>query len=118
MNATATSTLVDLCRAAGTRRFLLGSSCSLYDGADGDGLLDESTPVFPRGAYATSKRYSEEVLLRHAGGAIEPVILRQATVFGPSPRMRFDLVVNTFVKEALVRKRLVLHGGGRVGDRW
>jgi len=115
MNAVATDTIAELCRAAGVRRLVFGSSCSLYDGADdSEELLDESSPLAPRGAYATSKHYSEQALLRHAGPDFEPVILRQATVFGLSPRMRFDLVVNAFVKDALVRQRLVLHGGGRM----
>ncbi len=115
MNAVATDTVARLCRASGVRRFVFGSSCSLYDGTDaGEGLLDEQAPLAPRGAYATSKRYSEEALLAHAGGDFEPVILRQATVFGRSERMRFDLVVNSFVKDALVRQRLILHGGGRM----
>lgn len=114
MNAVATETIAALCRDAGVRRLVFGSSCSLYDGAEEDGVLDEEAALAPRGAYATSKRYSEEALLRHAGDDFEPVVLRQATVFGASPRMRFDLVVNAFVKDALVRQRLILHGGGRM----
>jgi nucleoside-diphosphate-sugar epimerase len=115
MNAVATDSIASLCKAAGVRRFVFGSSCSLYDGVDAsEALLDEQAPLAPRGAYATSKHYSEEALLRHAGDDFEPVILRQATVFGPSKRMRFDLVVNAFVKDALVRQRLILHGGGRM----
>lgn len=114
MNAVATETMARLCRASGVRRFVFGSSCSLYDGVEGDGLLDEEAQLAPRGAYATSKRYGEEALLAEAGGHFEPVILRQATVFGASQRMRFDLVVNSFVKDALVRQRLILHGGGRM----
>ena len=115
MNAVATDAIAALARQSGARRLVFGSSCSLYDGAeDADTVLDESAALAPRGAYATSKRYSEEALLSHAGHDFEPVILRQATVFGPSPRMRFDLVVNSFVKDALVRQRLILHGGGRM----
>ncbi len=114
MNAVATEEIVALCKRSGIRRLVFGSSCSLYDGAEGDGLLDEHAPINPRGAYATSKRYSEEALLTRAGSDFEPVILRQATVFGLSERMRFDLVVNSFVKDALVRQRLILHGGGRM----
>lgn len=115
MNAVATETIAKLCRVSGVRRLVFGSSCSLYDGSDrGDDLLDEEASLAPRGAYATSKRYSEEALLAHAGGNFEPVVLRQATVFGASERMRFDLVVNAFVKDALVRQRLILHGGGRM----
>ncbi len=115
MNAVATETMASLCRSEGVKRFVFGSSCSLYDGTDADDtLLDEEAPLAPRGAYATSKRYSEEALLAEQGGQFEPVVLRQATVFGQSPRMRFDLVVNAFVKDALVRQRLILHGGGRM----
>ena len=115
MNAVATETIAKLCCASGVKRFVFGSSCSLYDGVDrGEELLDEESSLHPRGAYATSKRYSEEALMREAGHSFEPVILRQATVFGVSERMRFDLVVNSFVKDALVRQRLVLHGGGKM----
>jgi len=113
MNAVATETIARLCHAAGVRRFVFGSSCSLYDGAeDTETLLDEQAALAPRGAYATSKRYSEEALLSQEDGRFEPVVLRQATVYGLSPRMRFDLVVNAFVKDALIRQRLILHGGG------
>ncbi len=113
MNAVATESIARLCHAAGVRRFVFGSSCSLYDGAeDIETLLDEEAALAPRGAYATSKRYSEEALLSQEDGRFEPVVLRQATVYGPSPRMRFDLVVNAFVKDALIRQRLILHGGG------
>ncbi|HKS92722.1 MAG TPA: SDR family oxidoreductase [Tepidiformaceae bacterium] len=113
MNAVATETIARLCHAARVRRFVFGSSCSLYDGAeDVETLLDEGAALAPRGAYATSKRYSEQALLSQEDGRFEPVVLRQATVYGFSPRMRFDLVVNAFVKDALIRQRLILHGGG------
>jgi nucleoside-diphosphate-sugar epimerase len=113
MNAVATETIARLCHTAGVRRFVFGSSCSLYDGAeDVETLLDEHAALAPRGAYATSKRYSEEALLSQQDDRFEPVVLRQATVYGLSPRMRFDLVVNAFVKDALIRQRLILHGGG------
>jgi nucleoside-diphosphate-sugar epimerase len=113
MNAVATETIAELCHRAGVRRFVFGSSCSLYDGAeDAATLLDEDAALAPRGAYATSKRYSEEALLARQDTQFEPVVLRQATVYGLSPRMRFDLVVNAFVKDALIRQRLTLHGGG------
>jgi nucleoside-diphosphate-sugar epimerase len=115
MNAVATETIARLCHAAGVRRFVFGSSCSLYDGAaDAETLLNEESALAPRGAYATSKRYSEEALLAQSDDRFEPVIIRQATVYGLSPRMRFDLVVNAFVKDALIRQRLLLHGGGHM----
>jgi nucleoside-diphosphate-sugar epimerase len=92
-------------------RLVFASSCSLYDGLPA-GMHDETAAVQPVGAYATSKRYGEEQLLALIDDGLCPVILRNGTVYGHSPRMRFDLVVNTFVKDALLHERLSLHGGG------
>jgi nucleoside-diphosphate-sugar epimerase len=111
MNAIATETLGEMCVRRGIARFVFASSCSLYDGLP-PGMHDETAPIQPRAAYATSKRYGEEALLRLADEGLEPVLLRNGTVYGWSPRMRFDLVVNTFVKDALLNGRLLLHGGG------
>jgi nucleoside-diphosphate-sugar epimerase len=111
MNAVATETIGQACADRGIERFVLATSCSLYDGLP-PGMHDEGVEVQPRGAYATSKRYAEEALLALAGDGLTPVLLRNGTVYGWSPRMRFDLVVNTFVKDALLEQRLLLHGGG------
>jgi nucleoside-diphosphate-sugar epimerase len=111
MNAVATEALGQACVERGIRRFVFASSCSLYDGLPA-GMHDEDAPIKPRGAYATSKRYGEEALLGLAGQGLDVGIVRNGTVYGWSPRMRFDLVVNTFVKDALLRERLELHGGG------
>src|SRR4029079_10048019 len=75
-------------------------------------MHDETAPIEPRAAYATSKRYGEEALLKLAGDGLTPVLLRNGTVYGHSPRMRFDHVVNTIVKDALLRGKLLLHGSG------
>ncbi len=75
-------------------------------------MFDERTPVEPRGAYSNSKKYAEEALERLSDGRFAPTILRQGTVYGYSPRMRFDLVVNTFLKDAVTVRKLYLHGGG------
>ncbi len=111
MNTVATRTLAHACRRRGIKRFTFGSSASIYDGLS-EGLFDETTKVAPRGAYSRSKFAAEQILLAEAGTDFAPVILRQGTVYGHSPRMRFDLVVNTFIKDALLRGRLYLHGGG------
>jgi nucleoside-diphosphate-sugar epimerase len=111
VNALATEALAQACVESGVERFVFASSCSLYDGLP-SGMHDETSTVVPEGSYATSKRYAEEKLTELAGDAFCPVILRNGTVYGHSPRMRFDLVVNTFVKDALVEERLQLHGGG------
>jgi nucleoside-diphosphate-sugar epimerase len=111
MNAVATETLGRLCVERGIERYVFASSCSLYDGMP-PGMHDETADIRPRAAYATSKRYGEEKLLELAGEGLVPVLLRNGTVYGYSPRMRFDLVVNTFVKDALLTGKLLLHGGG------
>jgi nucleoside-diphosphate-sugar epimerase len=111
MNAVATETLGQMCVKRGIERYVFASSCSLYDGLP-PGMHDEDAPIEPRAAYATSKRYGEEALLKLAGEGLTPVLLRNGTVYGYSPRMRYDLVVNTFVKDALLTGKLLLHGGG------
>jgi nucleoside-diphosphate-sugar epimerase len=100
-----------MCVKRGIERYVFASSCSLYDGLP-PGMHDETAPIEPRAAYATSKRYGEEALLKLADDGLTPVLLRNGTVYGHSPRMRFDLVVNTFVKDALLTGKLLLHGGG------
>ncbi len=111
MNAIATETLGRACVALGIERYVFASSCSLYDGLP-PGMHAENADIQPRAAYATSKRYGEERLLELVEQGLCPVILRNGTVYGWSPRMRFDLVVNTFVKDALLGGKLLLHGGG------
>jgi nucleoside-diphosphate-sugar epimerase len=111
MNALATEALGRLCVERGIERYVFASSCALYDGLP-PGMHDETAPIQPYAAYATSKRYGEERLLELAQEGLCPVLLRNGTVYGYSPRMRFDLVVNTFVKDALLNNKLLLHGGG------
>jgi len=111
MNALATQSLASTCKQRGIERFTFGSSASIYDGL-GDGMFDETAKVAPRGAYSRSKFEAEQFLLSETSARFAPVMLRQGTVYGYSPRMRLDLVVNTFIKDALLRERLYLHGGG------
>src|SRR3954463_8408328 len=111
MNAVATEKLGQACVERGIKRFVFASSCSLYDGLP-PGMHDETAAIEPRGAYATSKRYGEEAPLALVPDGLDAGIVRNGTVYGWAPRMRFDLVVNTFVKDALLKEQLELHGGG------
>jgi len=114
LNTLATATLADTCKHHAIQRFVFASSCSIYDqglGAAPD-LQDEDAPVAPQAAYASSKYAAERALLELVGDDFQPVILRQGTVYGWSPRMRYDLVVNTFVKCAFETSRFTLHAGG------
>ena len=112
MNAVATGELAEACLRMGVRRVTFGSSGSIYDGLPSDLVFDEDAPVAPIGPYSQSKYEAERLLLDAARRGLEVVLLRQGTVGGYSRRMRYDLVVNTFVKDALLKKQLVLHDGG------
>jgi nucleoside-diphosphate-sugar epimerase len=118
MNTVATAALARLCKAAGVHRYVLASSCSIYDcgvlNEGADVLQDETSPVAPRAPYSVSKYEAERAILAMADDRFCPVILRKGTVYGYSPRMRYDLVVNTFVRDALARGRLTLHHGGEM----
>jgi nucleoside-diphosphate-sugar epimerase len=118
MNTLATERTARLAKAAGVRRYLLASTCSIYDRGvedpEADLILDESAAVNPRAAYSSSKYEAEQRLLPLADEQFCPVVLRKGTVYGYSPRMRFDLVVNTFTKDALTRGRLTIHYGGEM----
>lgn len=118
MNALATESSARQCKEMGIKKYIFSSSCSVYDFGiseqDRDLILDEKVPVQPKSAYAKSKLAGEEFLLNLVGRDFCPVILRNGTVFGFSPRMRYDLVVNTFVKDALSRGAIDLFCGGEI----
>ncbi|MFI5394386.1 MAG: NAD-dependent epimerase/dehydratase family protein [Candidatus Binatia bacterium] len=118
MNTVATEQSAKLAKQAGVQRYLFASSCSIYDqgveDAEADLILDETSRVSPRAAYSSSKFEGEQRLLPLADDHFCPVVLRKGTVYGYSPRMRFDLVVNTFLKDALTRGRITIHFGGEM----
>jgi nucleoside-diphosphate-sugar epimerase len=89
--------LAEACRSAGVERFVFASSCSMYGAAGGDAPLDESAPLAPLTTYAESKVEVERGLLALAGEDFSPVLMRNATVHGVSPRLRLDLVLNNLV---------------------
>jgi nucleoside-diphosphate-sugar epimerase len=116
LNTRAAINLAQIAKEAGVSRLIFASTASIYDRGVGedaqDVLLDEQAPVEPKAAYATSKLAAEQGILGLAGAGFAPVSFRQGTVFGFSPRMRYDLVLNTFVKDALSRGRLFVFYGG------
>lgn len=87
------------CKALGVRRFVYSSSCSVY-GAAADGPRTETSATAPQTAYAECKLLVERGLAALADERFSPTILRNATAFGPSPRMRFDLVLNNLAASA------------------
>lgn len=87
--------IAHLAKEHGVRRYILASSCSIYGFQDG--LLDESSPPNPLTIYAKANLEAEKHVLPLAGSHFTVVVLRQATVYGLSPRMRFDLAINGMV---------------------
>lgn len=97
INTGGTRRLAGHAREAGVGRFVFASSCSIYGAAADGGLLDERAPFNPVSAYAISKVSGERALLDLSAPGFSPVFLRNATAFGVSPRMRFDLVLNNLM---------------------
>ena len=103
--------LAQLCREAGVQRFVYMSSCSVY-GSAGDDYSTETSPVQPLTAYAQCKVLVELDLGAMAGDAFSPTFLRNATAFGASPRMRFDLVVNDLAGHAWTERVIRMQSDG------
>ena len=85
--------LAELARQAGVKRFVYMSSCSVYGVAESDYVTEES-PINPQTAYAVCKTLVERDLKPMASDSFSPVFLRNATAYGASPHMRFDIVLN------------------------
>jgi nucleoside-diphosphate-sugar epimerase len=98
-------------REAGVRRFVYASSCSVYGLGSGE-FLDETSPTNPQTAYAQCKVLVERDLLPMADDRFSVVFLRNATAYGPSPRMRFDIVLNDLCALAWTKKRIAMTSDG------
>src|SRR5262249_39159781 len=97
INHRASVHLAELAKDAGIQRFLFSSSCSVYGASSPDDVLDEQATFAPITPYAESKVSVEAALLRLADDSFSPTFLRNATVYGVSPRLRGDVVVNNLV---------------------
>ena len=104
--------LADEARRARCGRFLYASSCSVY-GYGKDKILKETSACDPVSLYAKLKLKTESDILKLADENFQPVMLRQATIFGLSPRMRFDLAINQMTMHAITRGKIFVLGGGR-----
>ena len=111
INHRASVGLAEAARAAGVERFLFSSSCIMY-GACEAGEVDEDSPLDPKTVYARSKVWAERDIARLATPAFSPTFLRNGTVYGISPRMRFDTVLNNLTGAAVSTGRVTIHGDG------
>jgi nucleoside-diphosphate-sugar epimerase len=93
-------------------RFIFASSCSVY-GKGQDRLLTEEAEPSPQTPYSLNKLQIEDDLEAVSDASFSPIILRFATVYGLSPRMRFDLVVNMLIGMAVANGKIILNSDGR-----
>lgn len=100
LNAASPAYLAYIAKAAGVQRYIYASSCSVY-GYTEDRLYDETSPTVSRYPYGMSKLQGEQGVLQLADSAFSVIALRKGTVCGYSPRMRFDLIVNTMFMTAM-----------------
>jgi nucleoside-diphosphate-sugar epimerase len=109
VNRAATRMLLDIARGYNVRRFLFASTCSVYGASEF--LVDERTKPAPLSLYARTKVDSERLLIESLGPSFHPTVLRLGTLFGLSPRPRFDLVVNLLTARATSAGLITIYNG-------
>jgi len=111
-NVRATQDVFEDAEKAGVRRFVFASTYSNYGLAADNQLVTEDSPLNPQSLYAETKIACEQFLVERGNSNCVPVVFRFATLFGVSPRTRFDLIVNQFVLEALMQRKLIIYQRG------
>lgn len=112
INTKATVNLAIAAKKNKIERFIFASSCSIYDNSKMSGVKSENSMVSPVKFYSLSKYQAENQILELADRSFCVVVLRKGTVYGFSPRMRFDLVVNSMVKSAIAKNLIYIMGTG------
>ena len=112
INQHASVAIAKAAKEAGIERFVFASSCSLYGQGSGAALTEEDESN-PQTAYGKSKILAEQGISKLADDNFHPTYMRNATAFGFSPRMRFDIVVNSLSGYAKVEKQIKILGDGK-----
>ncbi len=112
VNRAATRMMIDVARGHGVARFVFASTCSVYGASDF--LVDEHTEPAPLSVYAQTKVDSEALLFNSRTEGFHPTVLRLGTLFGGSPRLRLDLVVNLLTARAARAGKIVVFNR----DQW
>ncbi len=109
INYLATKNIAELCELHDIPTYIFASTCSVY-GKQPNQLISEKTHCMPLDFYSEQKYKSERAIgwLNNA-----PTIYRFGTLFGLSPRPRFDLVINLFIAQALIEGKITVHGGNQ-----
>ena len=111
INYRASVRLAEVAKEAGVERFVFSSSCSNY-GASDDQILTEESPFNPVTPYGQSKVLTEREVSKMADENFSPTFLRNATAYGFSPRIRFDLVLNNLVAWAFTTGKIMMKSDG------
>jgi nucleoside-diphosphate-sugar epimerase len=111
-NVEATKMVFEQSADLGVERFVFASTYSNYGLSEDGKPVTEETPLNPQSLYAETKIASEEFLLAQKDAACSPLLFRFATLYGISPRTRFDLIVNQFVLEAFTKRELIIYQRG------
>lgn len=117
INHLGTEKLARLAKEAGVARFVFASTASIYFTYNTPltpPLYTEKEKVNPISPYSLTKHAAEEALLELTDRNFQPIIFRKGTIYGFSPKMRYDLVVNSFVKDSFTKKTLTVHAGGEI----
>ena len=108
INEFATKNFVNICKKNSVKRFIFASTCSNYGSSSN--MVDELSPVKPLSLYSECKVNSEKYIVNQNNNKFNTCILRFATAHGLSPRMRFDLLVQEFLRDALIDKKISIFG--------
>jgi len=112
INYAATRMLIEVCKGASVNRLIFASTCSVYGASEF--LMDERSTPNPVSLYAETKLAAEHAILQTRSSTFHPTVLRLATVFGLSPRPRFDLVVNLLTAKAVQDSKIMIFNN----DQW
>lgn len=111
-NVEATKSVFGQAVDLGVERFVFSSTYSNYGFSPEGEPVTEQSPLHPQSLYAETKIAGEEYLLRQKDASCAPLIFRFATLYGISPRTRFDLIVNQFVLDAFTKRELIIYQRG------
>ena len=111
-NVEATKIVFEQSADLGVERFVFASTYSNYGYSEDGKPVTEETPLHPQSLYAETKIAAEEYLLSQKDATCAPLLFRFATLYGLSPRTRFDLIVNQFVLEAFTKRQLIIYQRG------
>jgi nucleoside-diphosphate-sugar epimerase len=111
-NVDATKMVFEQSADLGVERYVFASTYSNYGLSENGKPVTEESPLNPQSLYAETKIAAEEYLLSQKDSSCAPLLFRFATLYGISPRTRFDLIVNQFVLEAFTKRQLIIYQRG------